>query len=117
VFDSCRRSSWVQGVVTCVHLPRASQCVMGDAQATAPCQRRNKQPLSATHLSTMQPRAFARLKLPFVAHGCNSARHYAVAAQRKKHGRKRLSEEELAEEEDRAKCMLHSRVTADATYG
>eukprot|EP01047_Picozoa_sp_COSAG01_P072505 COSAG01_NODE_11547_length_1906_cov_2.798008_2_plen_291_part_00 len=81
------------------------------------CQRRNKQPLSATHLSTMQPRAFARLKLPFVAHGCNSARHYAVAAQRKKHGRKRLSEEELAEEEDRAKCMLHSRVTADATYG
>jgi hypothetical protein len=100
-----------------VHLPRASQCVMGDAQATAPCQRRNKQPLSATHLSTMQPRAFARLKLPFVAHGCNSARHYAVAAQRKKHGRKRLSEEELAEEEDRAKCMLHSRVTADATYG
>eukprot|EP01047_Picozoa_sp_COSAG01_P111164 COSAG01_NODE_39961_length_469_cov_4.016216_1_plen_28_part_10 len=28
----------------------------------------------------MQPRAFARLKLPFVAHGCNSARHYAVAA-------------------------------------
>ena len=65
----------------------------------------------------MQPRAWARLKLPFVAHGCNSARHYAVAAQCKKHGRKRLSEEELAEEQDRAKCMLHSRVTADATYG
>jgi hypothetical protein len=55
-------------------------------------------------------------KLGFMASGCNQARRAAVDTARLKHGKRKMSESELAEEREQCRQRGHSAATAEKCY-